>query len=116
MSYEGSGSLAADDLVLTVSSAPLNTFGLIFRGDTAVFLPLGDGNRCSGGTIVRLPVQNTGNAGSFVQGPGIVAGAPPSARILPGQTWHFQAWYRDSTGPCGTGSNLSNGVAVTFSP
>ncbi|MBK8181196.1 MAG: thrombospondin type 3 repeat-containing protein [Planctomycetes bacterium] len=37
--------------------------------------------------------------------------------ILPGSTWHFQAWYRDNpASPCGTNANLSNGLSITFTP
>ena len=40
------------------------------------------------------------------QGAGIVAGA----------TVHFQGWYRDPAGPCGSGFNLTNGYSVVFVP
>jgi hypothetical protein len=33
--------------------------------------------------------------------------------IAPGQTWRFQFWHRDPSMPP-AGSNLSNGLAVTF--
>jgi hypothetical protein len=36
--------------------------------------------------------------------------------ILPGTTFHFQGWYRDPAGPCGTGKNMSNAVRVIFGP
>ena len=34
---------------------------------------------------------------------------PPPRAIQPGETWRFQAWYRD-----GGSSNFSDAVAVTF--
>jgi hypothetical protein len=53
-------------------------------------------------------------------GPGIAAQAqqanPPGGWILEGQTWHFQTWYRDPTGPCGSSFNLSNALRVSFGP
>ena len=36
--------------------------------------------------------------------------------VMPGDTWHFQRWYRDPAGPCGSGFNLTNGLALTFVP
>ena len=38
---------------------------------------------------------------------------PPPGKILPGETWHFQAWFRD---PAAGGAffDLSNALSVTF--
>jgi hypothetical protein len=33
-----------------------------------------------------------------------------------GRTLHLQTWYRNIVGPCGARSNLTSGVAVTFTP
>ena len=53
-------------------------------------------------------------------GPGIVAHTlanfPASGQINSGDTWNFQFWYRDPTGPCGFAFNLSNAVSVTIAP
>ena len=59
-------------------------------------------------------VQNTGFAGSFGLAVDTLALPSPtgvSFPILAGETWHFQAWYRD--GAIGT-NNLTNAIAVTF--
>ena len=39
---------------------------------------------------------------------------PSTGQITAGQTWNFQAWYRDPDGPCGQGSNFTNALEVTF--
>ena len=39
-----------------------------------------------------------------------------SGALLPGDTWHFQLWFRDPSGPGGTGSNLSDALTATFCP
>jgi hypothetical protein len=33
-----------------------------------------------------------------------------------GGTRTYQAWYRNTTGPCGTGSNLTNGILLAWQP
>ncbi len=55
-------------------------------------------------------ISNTSTSGSGFDVPMQIPGSQP---ILSGQTWHFQAWYRDT--PAGAGhSNFSNGLSVTF--
>jgi hypothetical protein len=41
----------------------------------------------------------------------IPLGTGPVA-ILPGETWNFQAWYRDLNP--GTTSNFTDGISITF--
>ena len=119
----GSNSATADDLVLVTTNLPPHQFGLLFMGAGQAFAPLGDGVLCiSGGGLgmFRYPVVDGGPWGQVVAGPGIVAYShahfPAAGHITAGQTWNFQFFYRDSFGPCGSGFNLSNGVAVTFTP
>ena len=67
----------------------------------------------------RFSVQNGGDQGLFTEGPGIVAFTQDlgvACHIDPGETWHFQGWYRDPFGPCGSAFNISNAVSVTFTP
>lgn len=117
----GSVSLALDNLVLTSSQLPTFVSGLTFMGTTsrppATFY---DGLRCINLPVLRYGTQSSGASGSFALGPGIAATAALrfgiSGTITPGSTWHFQTWYRDPTGPCGTNSNVTNAVKVTFVP
>ena len=46
-----------------------------------------------------------------MQRPG-TAQAPPLTIPIPGQTWNFQAWYRDAN-PTVT-SNFTDAVGITF--
>jgi hypothetical protein len=48
-----------------------------------------------------------------IYGPGIAAGEPA---IQPGTIWNIQTWYRDNPGPSGGGTNVSNGMSVSFVP
>ena len=93
-------------------------------GAEQIELPFGDGFRCVGsggvGTFRFLPPENSGVDGAIALGPGIVAHSqtnfPPAGQIVAGQTWNFQGWYRDPQGPCGGFFDLSNALAMTFSP
>ena len=55
-------------------------------------------------------MKSSGTAGAFSLGIDLTAipTGPPSA-VQPGETWHFQAWFRD-----GARSNFTDAVAVTF--
>ena len=119
----GSASVANDDLVITVVDAPPDKSGLLFMGGSMLRVPFGDGLRCVGaggmGTH-RYGVQNSGAGGQYTQGPGIVAFSmirfSAQGHIQPGQTWNFQAWFRDPMGPCGAAFNTSSALSVTFTP
>lgn len=120
----GTASVTSDDLVLTASGVPALQNGiLVMGGGQTCPKPFGGGVLCvDPGTvgICRFPVQNSGAGGLLTQGPGLVAlsqtpqlGCP----IQSGDTWNFQAWFRDPQGFCGTeGFNLSNALSVTFTP
>lgn len=107
----GSTSAAADDLVLTSTQLPLNKFGLIFSGTSVTETPLGDGLRCAGGFLKRYTTQNSGASGTIAQG-----NLASIDGLMAGDTRHFQCWYRDPSGPCGMGFNVSHGVTVSFRP
>jgi hypothetical protein len=118
----GSISVSSDDLVLATAQLPANKLGLAFMGGAPANSPFHDGRLCIGpgsAGIFRYPLQSSGASGVMALGPGIVAQSQSflfAGRIQPGSTWFFQTWYRDPTGPCGTGSNLSNAARVSFQP
>ncbi len=109
----GTSSLAANDLVLHASSMPGSTSALLFQGTSPVNggagVVFGDGLRCAGGNVTRLGTR-AASAGAASWGPGL-----PHGIGLP-TTLQFQVWYRNVVGPCGSGWNLSNGLAVAFTP
>jgi len=117
----GSSSVSLDDLILSADALPAGQFGIFYMGDGVSFTPFGDGNRCvgsAGAGLFRYPPSAADASGGITEGPGIINfgqshfGTP--GHIAPGDTWNFQAWYRDPSGPCGSGFNLSNGMAITF--
>jgi hypothetical protein len=115
----GAAIVSADSLVLTGSGMP-NSSVLYFQGTTQVNAGLGvvfgDGLRCTGGSVIRLAVKANASNGSHYPAAGdaliSVRGAIPPA----GGTRMYQAWYRNSAGPCGSGYNLTNGLQVTWMP
>lgn len=120
----GTASVTADDLVLTATELPARQSGILYMGPAQIEAPFGDGLRCVGaggvGIFRYLPVAGSGPEGTLVYGPGLVARAdaefPPAGHLDSGESWSFQAWYRDPAGPCGHFFNLSNAVEVTFTP
>lgn len=120
----GSGSTVAadDDLTLRVDDLPPNQFGIFIASLTPGFLPNpggSQGNLCLSGAIGRFrdpnQILSSGPGGSFSlripltqipQGAGTVTAAA-------GETWNFQAWFRDVAGGMAT-SNFSDGLQLTF--
>jgi len=102
------------DFGLAAYDLPVNQFGyMLCSQTTGSFTPPGSqGLLCLSGQIGRFKaqVQNTDKGGDL----GIVVDTahlpfnPPKA-ILAGETWHFQAWFRD-----GGSSNFTDAVTVTF--
>lgn len=107
--WEGSTSPSIADLVLIAEGVP-DQPGLFFFGPNQVQLPFGNGLRCVGGQVHRLPVEF---ASGGVLRHALDFGASPASAIEPGSTWNFQAWFRD---PAAGGStfNLSDGLHVPF--
>lgn len=117
----GGVSVLSDDLELSVIQTPLNVSAIMFMTPSSkppsTFY---DGLKCTNSPAYRYALQNSGGLGTLVYGPGLVAESitrfPTSGEITAGDTWYFQCWYRDPTGPCGDFSNLSNVVRIEFEP
>jgi len=118
----GSASVSADDLKIHAFQLPRNKNGRFYMAPTLVQIPFGGGFLCAGSGgygMFRLPPANSGSAGAISTPDGLVAwtqaNLPAAGHILPGSTWHFQAWYRDSQGPCST-FNTTDALSVSFLP
>ncbi len=108
-------------LVLSASSLPTSAFGY-FLASTAAMPPTpvvqSQGLLCLGGEIGRFvgpgQILNSGPTGEFQFTLPTHAMATPTGlvSVQHGETWHFQAWYRDAN-PQIT-SNFTNLVLVTF--
>ncbi len=126
----GSTDVAANDVYLIIGGLPVGSVGYFLnaRDASAMVQPgTSQGTLCLGGAIGRHDAQVfTAFAPSLngpVTGPGWwsaivldLAQMPTPAgavAVLPGDTWYFQAWYRD-VNPAPT-SNLSDVIWITFS-
>ncbi|MCP3918297.1 MAG: hypothetical protein GY711_22345 [bacterium] len=116
----GSG-VAGESLHLSAWALPRDQFGffLVAQGNGVLFpVPQSQGRLCLlGGDIGRYnsasQIQNTGTIGRFFLD--IDTGAlpmNPETAAMAGETWNFQAWYRDDN-PMTT-SNFTDATALTF--
>ncbi len=122
-SVSGSTSVTQDDLVLEASRLPPSTPCLLFYGGRASQLPFGDGLLCAavrGTRLNRFPPQSSDPSGVLVLGPGLVGYSQahflPSNQLRACETFYFQLWYQDPAGPCASGVNLTNALALRFVP
>ncbi len=112
---QGTARVWANDLILTVEHGPMHQFGLFYYGPNQISTPYGEGLRCVGGGIYRLPViqlDQFGNGAYYLDN---TDPPEPAAQIEPGDTWNFQFWYRDPPGGP-SGFNFSGGLEVLFCP
>ena len=114
----GSDVVLDNNVRLSCTSMPANTFGYFLGSRTQgdVLFPGGsEGRLCLGGSIARFVslAQNSGVGGLMDVGIDLsnIPTTPPTA-ALPGETWNFQAWFRDFGIP--PTSNFSLPVSVTF--
>ncbi len=114
-SASGSRSLTLNDLTLTARHTVPNQPGMFFFGPAQVALPLGNGIRCVGGApIERFPqVLWADDAGTFSLTVDNLA-LPDNLVWLAGETWNFQAVYRDPG--VGSGLDLTNAGSIQFTP
>jgi hypothetical protein len=112
ISVTGSTSVAANDLVLQADPVP-NQPAIFFFGPNQIELPFGNGYRCVGGAVKRLPVVFGG--GNAIVHSMDNTQAPAAGSVIPGSTWNFQAWYRDPIAG-GSNFNLSDAIRVDFCP
>ncbi|MFN0241622.1 MAG: M64 family metallopeptidase [Planctomycetota bacterium] len=106
----GSTSLAANDLVLTVSGCPPFTNGYFFWGLGTTQTTLGNGFLCVQPPIIRMaitPADATGAAAFAFPAPNW------SSFIVPGTDVYFQYWYRNVAAG-GALFNVSNGLKARF--
>ena len=77
------------------------------------------GTLCLGGAIGRYvgpgQIVNSGSTGEITLAIDLTQTPQPTGlvSVQPGETWNFQAWYRDAIGGSAT-SNFTDGLSITF--
>ncbi|MEM8710255.1 MAG: hypothetical protein AAGG01_04840, partial [Planctomycetota bacterium] len=104
----GSTDVTQNSLVLTVSDANPNGFGLFLYGLGRAQSSVGNGNLCIASSFTRLPAVVTDASGFGTYAIDFPALSTP---VQNGETWSFQYWLRDVGG---AGSNFSNAIEVVF--
>jgi hypothetical protein len=119
----GSLAVAANSLQLVGNDLPASVWVLPIVGDVGASVPMAGGSTgtlCVGGNVRRLgdSVARADAGGAFFRpldlqtwNPAPGGSAPTPA--LPGETWHFQLWFRDFGAGSAT-SNFSDAVRATF--
>ncbi|MEZ6014942.1 MAG: hypothetical protein R3F49_07510 [Planctomycetota bacterium] len=118
----GQRAAAANDVTVVAGALPMNSFGFFLASMTqgSVGQPGGSqGTLCLGGAIGRYvgpgQIQNSGATGSFSLALDLTQTPTPNGLVSvnAGETWNFQAWYRDSVGGVAT-SNFTEGLSIDF--
>ena len=115
ISATGNVGASANDVTLTADQIPPGQFGYFISSQTQGFFnpPGSVGFICLGGGIGRYnQPQNIGQGPSFSLVLDLTDIPTPtgSASVNPGETWNFQAWYRD----IGNTNNFTDGVEILF--
>jgi len=115
MRHFGSTSISANDFILGVEQGPEFQFGLFYYGPNQISVPYGEGLRCVGGGIYRLPVVHLDQFGNGTWTVDNTTPPDPAGQLEVGATWNFQFWYRDPAGGP-SGFNFSDALQVYFCP
>jgi len=116
MGWSGSPSFEANGFSLGLSGAIPSQPGIFYFGPNQIMVPFGNGFRCVGGGVTRLPVLFCDASGGAELALDLWDDEAPEDRIGIGDTWSFQFWYRDPASPGPATFNLSDGLEVTFCP
>ncbi len=104
--------------MLHATHLPKDKFGYFLASQTQDFVanPGGSqGNMCLGGKIVRFTdqLQSSGPGGNFTIRVDLTSiPTTPPHTVIAGETWNFQAWFRDNNP--GNTSNFTDAVSVLF--
>ncbi len=121
---DGSGTTTVSDNDLTLGADNLPAFAFAFfitsRSQGFVTNPAGsEGNLCLSGAIGRYvgpgQIQQAGTSGRIELALDLTMVPQPLGFVpaMAGDTWNFQAWYRDAVGGMAT-SNFTDGLEVIF--
>lgn len=108
----GTSIVALDDLVFHAAQGRPGMPAMIVQGASLISIPFKDAVYCMGGPTERVEVLFLDAVGSGSTTGSIVTGG--SIPIV-GGVRYYQLWYRDPMfSPCGTGSNFTQGLKITW--
>ena len=119
MSVSGSPIITDNNFTLTASQMPTFEWGYFLMAGSQGFIPNvggSGGNLCLGFPFYRFSkfptgtILSSGAGGTFSFSPNLL-NLPQGVVFMIGETWDFQAWYRD--GAAST-SNFTDGIEVMF--
>lgn len=120
LTVRGDTDVAASDLVLRCASMPNSVFGYFLLSTTQGFAAGAggsQGNLCLSGSVGRFSqaAASSMDRGSIELRIDLAAVPQPAGfvSVVAGETWNFQAWFRDAVGGMAT-SNFSNARSVVF--
>jgi hypothetical protein len=99
--------------MLETTSVPPNTPCMYIFGVNQAQSPFGNGFRCVGSPVLRLPRFNASPWGDALWS--VDFSTYPGSTIAAGAARHFQLWYRNGAAG-GAGFNLSDALRVVFCP
>ena len=117
----GSDLIVLNQFFVSARQLPANSFGFFIASTTPGSVnpvPNSQGTLCVIGDVGRGVgggIFNAGPEGAHLGYANLLNMPQPNGAVavLAGETWNFQAWYRDATGGQTT-SNFTDAVAVTF--
>jgi ComEC/Rec2-related protein len=112
MGWSGTNFVSSNNFVLLAFGCPPDKTAIFFYGQGQTNLPYGNGRRCVAAPLFRLPVITSDLFGDLQLSLNLNA-LPPGGPITAGQTWNFQAYYRD---PAAGGAmfNATDGLRVLW--
>jgi len=120
LTVTGSSSVSADDAQFHGTQLSRQSVVLLVMADAQQQVPFQNGLLCLAGDIQRMQQhQNTGQTGSATFSHVVERYSWQGIPIVPGDTRHFQLWFRDvpsGQSPCGFSSNLTNATTIVFTP
>ncbi|MEY2747220.1 MAG: hypothetical protein RL112_2262, partial [Planctomycetota bacterium] len=111
--WQGSLRLSSANFMLETTSVPPNTPCMYIFGVNQAQSPFGNGFRCVGSPVLRLPRFNASPWGDALWS--VDFSSYPGSTIAAGAARHFQLWYRNGAAG-GAGFNLSDALRVVFCP
>jgi hypothetical protein len=115
INFTGTTNVSLNNFAVLATSLPPNKTGLFFYGQNQTAeVPFGNGFRCIGNPLFRLPASSSDFAGD-IEFSLDMNSLPPGGQIHYGETWNFQCWYRDPAAG-GANYNASNGLSAPFCP